>query len=299
MSKAFSTPTSGAGKPRSPNGRSAGVTTKNTDNYVIVGGGTMGTILVSALLKFVPAEQITVLERTPAHAEKLTNDYGVRAFTVSVYDCTSTAVVILAVKPQDCAVLPTLLGSTASHSLIISVMAGITLAQLNNLTKAMRIARCLPNTPAKIGVGLTVWTATNNLLADDARRVEKIFGALGRLMKVTTDDWIDKATAISGSGPAYLYFFINAWLAAAQALGFTEEQAIELVRTTASGTIQLWQQSGQSAAALQQQVTSKGGTTAAALAVLNRYDMRAQMQQAVTAAYQRAKNLSADLQPPL
>lgn len=262
-------------------------------NVVIIGGGTMGTIFLEALLRDHQPEDITVLERTAEHAHHIQQTYGVSAVTASTYDCSTAEIVIAAVKPQDSPALATLLGDTARQSLVISMMAGISLAHLRALTQASRIVRCMPNTPARVGMGMTAWTATPLINAYDRLLIEKLLSTFGKILEVASDDWIDKATAISGSGPAYFFAFAEYLIAAAQHLGFSQTDATTLVQTTLAGAAAVWQQSGSSVSDLQAQVTSKGGTTAAAFTVFDHHQLDAIVRDAVEAAYQRAQELAA------
>lgn len=251
----------------------------------------MGKIFLEAALRLWPAEAVVVLERTPDHAAEIEKKYGVRALAADHYDCSTADLVILAVKPQDSQALAPLLGTSAQSCLVLSMMAGIDLTRLQHLTGSNRIVRCMPNTPANIGTGMTVWTATPALTAADRALVEKMLQSFGQTVWVESDDWIDKATAVSGSGPAYVLAYAEYLVAAAQALGFSAATATVLVQQTMAGTVALWQNSHTPPADLRTQVTAKGGTTAAALAVLTEAQLDKIITRAVAAAYQRAQEL--------
>lgn len=252
----------------------------------------MGTIFLEGVLQFMDAADVTVLERTPEHAASIGQRYGVNAVSASTYDCNGAELVILGMKPQDSSTLPQVLGKSAQNSLVLSMIAGISLERLQHLTGATRVVRCMPNTPAKIGHGMTAWTATTAVTAAERALVEKILRSFGAVLAVASDEWIDKTTAVSGSGPAYVFAYAEACLAAAQDLGFSEAEATLLVQQTFAGAIELWQKSQLSPGQLRQQVTSKGGTTAAALAIFEEKNLQHVVNAAVAAAYQRAQVLS-------
>ncbi len=256
----------------------------------------MGKICAQAAATVLGAQSVTVLERTVAHAEQLQKELDVTCITSlinppSERNVINYATIVLAVKPQDATTALTQIQSLTKTALIISIMAGVTLPRLAELTGSSRIVRCMPNTPATIGCGMTVWTTTKNVTVDDQKFVTQWLAQFGADLWVESDDWIDKATAVSGSGPAYVFAFATDLIKSAQALGFTTEQATRLVQQTLAGAIQLWQKTGTAPETLRDKVTSKGGTTAAALKILKTTRMSSLWEQAVAAAYARAKDL--------
>lgn len=243
---------------------------------VIVGAGTMGSMIAAALQASGTAEQLTVLRRETSRQS---------------VDWSTVEVVWLAVKPQDIkaavADLPRL-----TQPLVISVMAGVSMKTIEQLTGATRIIRSMPNTPAKIGKGMTVWCASAAVTPEDKHWFTQLLGRYSKLLEVASDDWIDKATAVSGCGPAYVFAFAEALLAAARELGFSEAQARLLVTQTCVGAAALVEQSDEPLDELRRQVTSKGGTTAAALNALELSGFDQMWNQAIQAAYDKAKTLS-------
>lgn len=243
---------------------------------VIVGAGTMGRVIASALQTSHETHQLTLLRRDTSR---------------TTVNWSHIDVVFLAVKPQDVAAavadLPQL-----TKQLVISVMAGISTQTIQTLTGAQRIIRCMPNTPASIGQGMTVWFKTPSVTGNDAVWFTTVLQHCGKLLEVTSDDWIDKATAISASGPAYVFAQAEAVVAAAAQLGFSAEQARLLVSQTWVGAAALLAQSTEPVAELRQQVTSQGGTTAAAAQVLAESGFDDIWKKAIQAAYARAKELS-------
>lgn len=195
-------------------------------------------------------------------------------------------IVCLAIKPQDFRLLTAL---PLSQALIISVMTGITTTTLMQITQSAKVIRTMPNTPIKIGLGMTAWCKTPAVTQPETDWFQTAFSKVSKLVDVMNDDGIDQATAISASGPGFIFAMIEQYSAAAQTLGLTKEQAELLVVETFCGAATLLKQSGLSASELRQQVTSKGGTTAAGLAVLEKDNQWVKILQA---AYQRAKELS-------
>lgn len=198
-------------------------------------------------------------------------------------------VICLAIKPQDFQLITTL---PLSHTLIISVMTGITTETLMKITHSAAVIRTMPNTPIKIGLGVTAWCKTKAVTQADSQWFQNAFSKVSKLIDVENDDGINKATAISGCGPAYVFAFAEALMSAARELGFSEEQAQLLVTQTCVGATALLEQATVPVAELRQQVTSKGGTTAAALNALELSGFETMWNQAIQAAYDKAKTLS-------
>ena len=258
---------------------------------LVVGGGTMGRICAQAAVAELGADRVVVLERTAAHAALIQTDLGVTCVTALTPDLGDFTMVVLAVKPQDAVAAITPLRPVFTQALVISVMAGVSTARLSELTGSARIARCMPNTPAKIGRGMTAWTATPHVTAADREFITNWLNQFGETLWVESDDWIDRVTAVSASGPGYVFAFAADLVSSAKTLGFTDEQANLLVQQTLLGAAELWKSSSVTPVELRDQVTSKGGTTAAALTVLADAQMSVIWQKAVQAAYDRAKAL--------
>lgn len=233
----------------------------------IVGSGTIGKILEG----FLQADHhITMVNRQ----------------TFSATQWQDFDIVCLTIKPQDFKLLTAL---PLNQALIVSVMTGITTTTLMQITQSAKVIRTMPNTPIKIGLGMTAWCKTPAVTQTETDWFQTAFSKVSKLVDVLDDDGIDKATAISASGPGFIFAMIEQYSTAAQALGLTKEQAELLVVETFFGAATLLKQSGLSAAELRQQVTSKGGTTAAGLTVMQTAN---QWIPVLQAAYQRAKELS-------
>ncbi len=262
------------------------------DQVLLIGAGTMGEIFLQAALQLFDSKNITVAQHNAERRAYLSNTYQVTTTELNKLDITLFNIIVLAVKPQDAMPI------VAPQALVISVMAGISTHQLQALTGSHRIVRIMPNTPAKLGMGMSVWTTTSTVTKTDQQVVQTWLKKLGQEFYVESDDWIDKATAISGSGPAYLFLFAEQLITAAKQLGFNNIAATTLVSQTLLGASQLLQPatteyySAPTPADLRKQVTSKGGTTAAALTSLPQAELQTAWNQAVQAAYNRAKQLS-------
>lgn len=200
-------------------------------------------------------------------------------------------IIILAVKPQDFSALALELGSWRPHQLVISIMAGVPLDRLKSELHHKKIIRAMPNLAAQIGQAFVVWKTGTRLRATERRQVATIFSSLGVSLEVKREAMINRATAVSGSGPAYLYYFIEALTIAAIRLGFSQIVAKQMVDQTLAGALAVYSQSGETASIWRERVTSKKGTTAAALKVLEKGQFAPLIKQAINAAYKRAKQL--------
>ena len=202
--------------------------------------------------------------------------------------------VILAVRPQDLAgLLPELKGHLHPEQLVLSIIAGASIATLSQGLEHKTLVRIMPNTAARMGEGMSVWTATSNVSEKQKGTARSILSALGREIYVADEKYIDMATAVSGSGPAYIFLLAESMITAAEHLGFSSEVAHELVLQTVYGSACFMRQSDQTPAELRKMVTSPGGTTAAALASLEKGQFTELMRQALIAACNRAKELGA------
>ncbi|HUV56639.1 MAG TPA: pyrroline-5-carboxylate reductase, partial [Dehalococcoidales bacterium] len=201
-------------------------------------------------------------------------------------------VVILAIKPQNLTgVMAGLNGQFKPNQLVLSIIAG---ARIDTLRQGLNygcIVRVMPNTPAQIGEGMSAWTATPEVTGQQKKWAGSILGAMGREIYVDDEKYIDMVTAVSGSGPAYVFLFIEALVDAALHIGLPRDIVQELVLQTLLGSGHFLQKSGKEAAELRKMVTSPGGTTAEALKVLEKGRFTELVKQAVTAAYNKAKEL--------
>ncbi len=256
----------------------------------IVGGGAMGEAIVAAVLrrKIVSPADVTVAERIAERAAVLEKTYGVRT-TPDVAAAAESDLFIVAVKPQDFGTLAAIAGRIGPDTTAVSIMAGVPLAQLTGVLRHDAVVRAMPNTPAQIGEGMTLWTATA-AVGDAAKAgATRVFEALGRQVYVADEKYLDMATGVSGSGPGFVLLFIEAMIDAAVHIGFTRDLATEMVLQTVVGTARLAQESGRHPAELRAQVTSPGGTTAEGLKALEAGKLRSAVLDAVEAAYNKSK----------
>ena len=260
----------------------------------ILGGGTMGEIIVRALLReevFRPTE-IVVAELEEAR-RRLLEPLGVRVVEDARELVPHCDLLVVGVKPQSAAVaLTPLNGALDEETLVISIMAGIDVDSLVEYLDHPLVVRSMPNLPARIGQGVTVWRAAP-AVPDRLRVLARLFFlTLGREVEVHKEDLLDAATAVSGTGPAYIFYIAENLLEAARDLGFDEQRALRLVRQTFQGAMDLWAETGESPTALRRKVTSKGGTTHAAVTYFQQEDIGGTFRAGVRRAYERAKELA-------
>lgn len=256
----------------------------------IVGGGVMGEAILSAALAegVMAAGDVCVCEVVQSRREELARRYGV-AVAADAGEATGAAdLVILSVKPQDA---KSVRGGLRPGALLVSVMAGVKIETLARDFGHDRVVRVMPNTPVAARAGMSAWTATPAVTEEQQALVRRLLGALGRELHVADEKKIDMATAVSGSGPAYVYLFIEAMVEGAVAIGLPRAQAEELVLQTVYGAAVYARESGKTAADLRAMVTSPAGTTAAALREMEKGALRATVGEAIRAAHQRAIEL--------
>lgn len=263
-------------------------------NITFIGGGAMAEAMLRGILAGGRAQpgQLTVAEPLAARRDVLREALGVTTVSDNAQAAGGADIVVLAVKPQvaERALAP-LRGALRPEALVISIIAGVRIAALERLIGAPAIVRVMPNTPAQVREGMSVWTATSAVTEAQRDQARAILGALGQEIGVEDEGYVDMATAISGSGPAYVFLFIEALTDAGVQLGLPRAIAEALALQTMRGSAIYAQTAGQHPAILRNAVTSPGGTTAAALYELERGGLRATLTQAVLAAYARAKQL--------
>lgn len=261
--------------------------------YAFIGGGNMGRALAAALIGkgvCLPAD-ILVVDPDDAARERTASLGCVMAAQADEH-VAEAPVVILAVKPQAAAgALEQLKPHLKANQVIVSIMAGVSMAALQSGLGQEAIVRVMPNTPAQVGLGMNVYYPAPAVTATQLRPVEALLQASGEALAVSSEDAIDAATAISGSGPAYVFYIAEHWMNAALKLGFSPEQAGQLVQQTLIGATALWKAQGLPPATLREQVTSKGGTTAAALEHFEQHEIGTHFEDGLERAYQRAKEL--------
>lgn len=250
---------------------------------VIIGGGNMGEAIIKGLKR-----QVFVCESDPVKTKALAKKY--KTVAINLTQVSSCDVIILAVKPQDMGHV--LADIETKDQLFISIAAGLTTAYFEKaLGRKARIMRSMPNMPALIGQGITGLSAGKYATSQDLKVAQEILNSVGVTM-VVKESMLDALTAISGSGPAYVFLFVEQWMLTAKALGFNDKEAKELVYQTLLGSAHLLKTSTLDAGQLREKVTSKGGTTQAALEVFSKGKFNQLMKQALMAAKKRAKQLS-------
>ena len=261
----------------------------NKTTIGLIGGGNMGTAILSGIgRKF----SVRVCEQDAKRAGFLKRRFSVKVADVGQVTAGSH-VIILAVKPQNFEeVLGTLRWYVRKDQLIISIAAGITCRYIEQrLGSKVRVVRTMPNLPAQAGEAMTAICWGKFATSADVKTAQQIFNCIGKTV-VLEERFMDAVTAVSGSGPGYIFYFVECLEKAAQSLGLNPVLARELVVQTLKGSVHLLEQSGETADVLRARVTSKGGTTQAALAVFEKYKMEKIFQQAFAAAKKRAKELS-------
>lgn len=266
-------------------------------NITFLGGGNMASALIAGLLRQgYEAASICVVEVVAASRERLAAEYGVRVVAAPGDDALQCDVLLLAVKPQQMREALAPLAGRLKSQLVLSIAAGLRLADLRRwLGGHRRLVRAMPNTPALIGAGITGLCAAPQVGKAERASVERIMSAVGETLWVEDEAMMDAVTAVSGSGPAYVFYFIAALQEAAVQLGFTVEQARRLSLATFLGASKLAAQSGEDVTVLRDRVTSKGGTTEAALSMLDGDNVQADILRAVRAADARGRELGEQL----
>jgi pyrroline-5-carboxylate reductase len=266
-----------------------------TDKTItIVGCGTMGEAMVRGLLaqKVVSAEQIIATNPFKDRLAGLQAKHGIRVSTNNSEAAEAGQVIVLAIKPQTLyQVTHELRGHLRRQDLLISIIAGTPIKNLADGVAHAAVVRSMPNTPAQIGQGITVWTATPEVSDLHKDQTKAILGSLGQEIYVEDERYLDMATALSGSGPGYVFMMMEAMIDAGVHLGFSRRVAEQLVFQTMRGSVSFAEQSGKHVAELRNQVTSPGGTTAAALYHMEKGGLRTVISRGVWAAYERSVEL--------
>ena len=267
-------------------------------NIIFIGGGNMATSLIGGLLaNNYPAEHIFVIDPNEEQQEKIQRTHGVSAFSELTFDCKDEDIIILAVKPQIMRnVCEQLTQKITQQPLFISIAAGIRSTDIDRWLGGSRaMIRCMPNTPSLLQLGATGLYANDQCLDAQKESAEKILNAVGITVWVDEEHQLDAVTALSGSGPAYIFLMIEAMQSAGQALGLDHQTAASLAKQTALGAAKMASSSHFEPAQLRENVTSKGGTTAAALASFADNDYNTLILNAMQAAQHRAEELAEQL----
>jgi pyrroline-5-carboxylate reductase len=266
-------------------------------SVVFIGGGNMADALVGGLLKNgFAAGQLRAVEVSGDARRRLADKYRVECFDEARKALRPGDIVVFAVKPQQMKEAARFSGLKDNANLVISIAAGVTLASLSRwLGGYTRMVRAMPNTPALIGAGIAGLYALPGVSDTERRQAEAILGAVGGTVWIEDEALMDAVTAVSGSGPAYVFWFIEQLAAAGESLGLPADISRKLALETVLGAAKLAAQSADSPAALRERVTSKGGTTEAALKAFEEQKLAERFLRAVEAARDRGAELGGQM----
>jgi len=259
-----------------------------------IGGGNMGRAMLSAILGsgLAAPQDIAVSDKNNERLEQLKEAFNVYITEDNFKAAARGDIVVLAIKPQNLdEVMAELKGRLNADQLVLSIIAGKSIYTLRKGLEHRAIVRAMPNTPAQIGMGMTVWTTAEEVTEEQKASVSSILKAMGKELYVKDEQYIDMATAISGSGPAYVFLFMQSLIEAAVDMGLPPDAARQLVLQTAAGSIEYASKSDKGLVQLKEMVTSPGGTTAEALKIFEKGKFAKLVKRAVAAAYKRAKQL--------
>tara|TARA_B100001750_G_C15518772_1_gene609644 strand:+ start:901 stop:1698 length:798 start_codon:yes stop_codon:yes gene_type:complete len=263
-------------------------------NLGFIGGGQMAEAIIDAITanQFINARDVIVGDVSEKRRTYLNENFSVTTTASNLEVAEKSDIVLLAIKPQDVpAAAKEIAGSLKPSCTLVSIVAGTTLNTLQDLFQHDVIVRVMPNTPAQVRMGMSVWMPTNNVSASEKTVVIKLLQCLGKEMQVEDESELDMATAISGSGPAYFLLFLEHLIEAGKKIGLTESQAALLARQTFFGTSHLIDLSDFSPTQLREKVTSPGGTTEQAINKFNDLDLSSIVEAAVKAAFKKSKGL--------
>ncbi|MDP1559029.1 MAG: pyrroline-5-carboxylate reductase [Nitrosomonas sp.] len=263
-------------------------------NITFIGGGNMAAALIGGMLQqgFL-ASQIKVVEISAENRERIKREFDIEAVPALDSCVIGNDVIILAVKPQQLTELAQQLAPLLKNQLVISIAAGIRATDISRwLGGYPRIVRAMPNTPALVRAGVTGLYALPAVNEQEMKDAETILAAVGTVLWVGEEEILHTITAISGSGPAYIFYFIEAMQQAGVELGLAADQARQLSLQTFFGAVKLAEQSGEDVAVLRSRVTSKGGTTERAIQTMEKNDIKRKIICAIHAASARSQELS-------
>lgn len=259
-----------------------------------IGSGAMAEAMISGLLaqKVVTADQIIASDPLESRRLYMQQTYAVRTTNNNIEAIQETAIAVLSVKPQVLrSLMPTLRGKIAPDTLVMSIVAGASIPSLSQGLNHAPIVRAMPNTPAQVGMGMTVWSASPEVTEAQHSYSKTILQALGEEMAVLHEYEIDRATAVSGAGPAFVFLLIEAAIDAGVQMGFTRDQAQTLTLQTIAGSVELMRQTKEHPTELRNRVTSPGGATAAGLYELEKGGIRTTICDAVFATFEQTQKL--------
>lgn len=261
-----------------------------------IGAGVMAESMIAGILKQGQATpgQLVASHPRPERLAKLEQRFGIETAADNRDAASGADLVFLTIKPQVLqTIMPQLAGHLQPEQVVISVLAGAPIDVLTHGLQHQALARVMPNTPAQVGEGMSVWCTTPGVSAEQQTRVQAALGALGRELWVEEEKYVDMATALSGTGPTYVFLMMEALIDAGVHMGFPRRIAEEIVLQTVSGSVAFARDSGKHMAELRNMVTSPGGTSAEAIYQMEKGGLRTVLSRAVYAAYQRTQTLAA------
>ena len=262
------------------------------ESIAFIGGGNMASAIIGGLLKRgLPASRIQVVEPFAEQRDRLAAQFQVAVHASAVASLEDADVVVWAVKPQTFKDAAKQCRAHTGNALHLSVAAGIRSDTIAGWLHTERIVRAMPNTPALVGLGQTALFARPAVSAADRQAVERVIRTTGEFLWLAQEVQLDAVTALSGSGPAYVFYFIEAMIDAGADMGLSQEQSRQLAIGTFVGASTLAQGAAEPPGILRERVTSKGGTTYAAITAMERDGVKAQFMRAIHAARQRASEL--------
>lgn len=258
-----------------------------------IGPGVMAEAMIAGLLrkKLAKPENIIAAGPRKERGADLNKKYKIKTSTDNASAASQADVVVLSVKPQRLSEVMKGLYKIKPEALVLSIVAGASIQKISRTLKHQAVVRSMPNTPGQIGEGITVWTASSRTSNEQREMARKILGALGEEVFVEDESYLDMATALSGTGPAYVFLFTEALIDAGVHLGFPRRIAEQLVLQTIKGSVAYYHHAERHPATLRNQVTSPGGTSAEALYYLEKAGFRTALSRAIWAAYQRSLEL--------
>jgi len=259
-----------------------------------IGAGVMGEAMIRGLLvkKVVEAQQIIAADPWQKRLDYLHEQHGIITTNDNAKAAEDGQVVVFSIKPQSLQeVMPQIRGHLRRQDLLLSIIAGAPIRKLADGVAHASVVRAMPNTPAQIGQGITVWTATSEVSETHKQQAQAILASLGEEIYMDDERYLDMATALSGTGPGYVFMFMEAMIDAGVHLGFSRHVASQLVFQTMRGSVEFAAQSGKHVAELRNQVTSPGGTTAEALYHMEKGGLRTVISRGIWAAFQRSVSL--------
>jgi pyrroline-5-carboxylate reductase len=259
-----------------------------------IGAGAMGEAIVLGLLKqgMADKEHLVAADPSADRCRVLHETFGIETTTDNSVAVRDASLIVLAVKPQVMgSVLAHLKGKIPAGALVLSIVAGARIETIVSGLAHASVVRSMPNTPAQISEGITVWMASASVSVEQHEQAKQLLRALGEEVEAKDEDELDMATALSGTGPAYVFLFMEALVDAGVHLGFSRQVAEQLVTQTVRGSVDFYRASPNHLARLRNQVTSPGGTSAEALYYLEKAGFRTAISRAVWAAYQRSVTL--------